>query len=303
MSTVTNIYERANEIAANTLANKAVLARVSFSVWNPNKRDKHAGSRVAIAEGAQSSMARVYKSLVPDSMLKEINAAVRLARDDIHYRLTSPWQDDGYRILAGAMYPQHDKELLHARSEFNAAVRAFCERYTMEDIPQRASALLGGLWSAADYPSPAELTGRYSMGTHYRPMPSADDWRVQLSPEDRAAFHAEVADAQSAVISDLWERIRKACQRMADNCNSAQPRIHETMIEEIAHIAYELPKLNVTNDAALNAMAVEVGALLLPSGNVAAERVKLRDDDTARLARASDAERLARKAASILGVG
>src|SRR5580700_10303118 len=90
-------------ITPNALSERAMLVSLLVSVWSARKHDGRISDKVAAEHGADRSMGRYAKHLLPRDVLAAVNTANTALRD--HHNLnTLAWGDDGTRILPAVNY-------------------------------------------------------------------------------------------------------------------------------------------------------------------------------------------------------
>ena len=90
-------------ITPNALSERAMLVSLSVSIWSARKHDVRISDKVAAEHGADRSMGRYAKHLIPRDLLAAVTAANTALRE--HHNLnTLAWGDDGTRILPAANY-------------------------------------------------------------------------------------------------------------------------------------------------------------------------------------------------------
>ena len=87
-----------------------MLATVSIRQWSAKKADKKATKDVHERNNARSDAGSYRKALVAKAAIEEIQSIAGEARQ-VHYELTSPWLDNGARILP-AYYSENYVSLL-----------------------------------------------------------------------------------------------------------------------------------------------------------------------------------------------
>ena len=137
--------------------------------------------------GAQTDVGRYNKVLLPKKALADLQKIVSEARD-AHYFITLPWDDNGYRVLPGAVYMEHREKMRCLSGRFQAAASHVYELF--EELVDQARNRLGGLFRQEDYPTLDELRSKYSFETKILPLPEAGDFRVTLGDEEKAASSA-----------------------------------------------------------------------------------------------------------------
>lgn len=277
------------------IATRAMLARLSITQWSARKADKSATDKVHADNGAADDAGRYNKALVSKHALAEINKIAGEARA-LHYKMTLPWKDDGARILSAKAWQEYSDKLRDMHNQFDAAADAFVSLY--EEHVSNARGRLNGLFSEADYPAARDIRARYSFGISIDPLPTADDFRVELSDAQTADIRAQIAESMKAATAtamrDAWQRIAEHVGHMAERLRAFTPGadgtkasgvFHDSLVGNVRELARLLPALNIANDPALSRIAERMEREL--SGH---DADALRKGDTLRESVASAAE-------------
>jgi len=270
------------------LSTRAMLARISFSKWNARKMDKEASRETTERAGADAKAARVTKVLLVDETLEAIGKLDTAARSYLEEQ-SSPWLDNGLRLLSVANHAKVTARIREFREEREDLVRRFLPAYEA-DHASRAQGFLAGLYNPADYPAPAEMAKKFSMVFRLFPVPTAADWRVDISEESaailRADLEAQSKEAMDLAVRDAYERIAESvgamaqklkAYRPADETAKAQGVFRDSLVDNVRDLAELLPVLNVTRNPALADLAAKIaGELTLYDAE------ELRRDDAAR---------------------
>ena len=109
-------------ITHSALGERAMLVNLSISIWSARKYDVRISDKVAAEHGADRSMGRYAKHLIPRELLTAVNAANTALRE--HHNLnTLAWGDDGTRILPAANYLGYQAQQQTLEDAFGRAVR------------------------------------------------------------------------------------------------------------------------------------------------------------------------------------
>lgn len=280
-----------------SLAAKAMLCSLSISVWSARKHDPDASQEVAVRNGAQSDSGRYHKLLLPKPALAEIQKIVSEARQE-HYFITLPWDDNGYRVLPGAVYMDHADKMRMLSGRFKTAVGVLDEQFLI--LVEQARTRLGGLFRETDYPTRDELRSKFSFETKVMPLPDAGDFRVALGDEERHRIQRQITASVQASLEvgsrELWYRLYEAVRHMADRLSAyrvtadgVEHPFRDTVVTNLVKLLEVLPKLNVTNDPELERLAQQVRTSLLVDPN------ELRDSESARADTAKAAAAIAQR--------
>jgi hypothetical protein len=278
-----------------SLSSRAMLCSLSISVWSARKHDVEASEEIAHQHGAQADAGRYHKVLLPKAALAEIQKIVSEARQE-HYFMTLPWDDNGYRVLPAAAYMEHTDKMRALSSRFTPAVETLATR--LNELLEEAKIRLGGLFRAADYPTPEELRAKYSFETKVLPLPDANDFRVTLGEEEKERIKRQITASVEASLQvgsrELWQRLYEAVSHMAERLLAykvtgvgVEHPFRDSVVTNLVKLVDILPKLNVTADAELERLAAEARASLL------VDPQELRNSDSVRSETAQAASAIA----------
>jgi hypothetical protein len=299
----------------SALAAKAMLCKLSIGQWDGYKYDRKVSEEIADLHNAEKDSGRFRKRLLPRKALGAITRAIGAARRQ-HTFYTLPWGDDDYRILPASIYLDHRNALNEVRASFFAAVSALERDFERLVIDQNG---LGTMFEINDYPGmrneggdlrfrfPEELRERFSFETKVLPMAAGDDFRANVSDEERERIRRQIAESVRAALrlgtSEIWQRLYKPVAHMArcmNEFNAAgkdnKPKLYDSMIENIVTVLDVLPQLNLEGDSSLERMAEEI------RGELIVERKELRKSPNLSLHTGNKAAEISRRMAAYLGV-
>lgn len=280
------------------ISERAMLATLNISLWTARKRDKKITAKVAKDHGTIKAVGNYNKRLLP--MEAESYEAVRragTAAREYHYNSTLPWAQDGARILPAAQYFAYVERMKELQQEFDTAVEAFLADYPR--LRENARVLLNGMYDEADYRSVRELEQAFKFKRDVFPMPSADDFRVELGDNEvsavREAIQRSVHQATADAMRDLAQRVHDAVAHIAERLSGADNIFRDSLIGNLKDIVELLPKLNLTNDATLEATRKRLAGYLCTL-----EPAKLREDSKEREAAAAEADAIMKQMAAFM---
>jgi hypothetical protein len=158
---------------------------------------------------------------------------------------------------------------------------------------------LNGLFREEDYPATEKLRKKFGVKLEVLPIPTGNDFRVQMSAEEQARVAREidsnVRESLTRGTEDLWRRLRDVVSHMVDRLNEPESRFHATMVTNVFDLVELLPHLNVNNDADLNRFADQIRQRLC--GFTAQD---LKKHDLLRVATATDAAEIVAEIDSVL---
>lgn len=252
-----------------SLTDRAMLVSLHVGLWSGFKYDREVSEDIARQRGAKRGSGRYNKKLVSDDVLKRVKTAASAIRA-WHYYQTSPWDDAGPRILAADNFVPYSNEWRELSAEFKAAAGDVVKAYPAA-VEKAERENLGGMFKATDYPSPDEIARKFYCDVKFAPLPTGEDFRVQIpdaaAAEVQAEIDARVTDAIQNVTADCWERLFKVVSHMADRLDAyrvdpetgkGNTRLYDSVVNNVAKLCDVLPRMNVAGDPALAQAVQEV---------------------------------------------
>jgi len=245
-----------------SISSASMMVELSISTWSGNKLDKQASTAVTSANGAESTVARVNKSLLATcSELKEIKTLVGEARNHIHYGLTMPWSDSGLRLLPTTLYFDYVQKMSEVENKFYSLVDDFINNYDYEIV--KAQARMGSLFNQEDYPSAESLRGKFMFSINYIPLPTGGDFRLDIGNEAIADlqrdYETAFTDKLETAMADIWSRLYKALASMSERLDYAdhdkKKVFRDSLVENVGEMIDMLKACNVTGNSQMSAMA------------------------------------------------
>lgn len=283
--------------STNELSSRAMLADFSTSVWDGRKKNKAVADEITSSKHAEKDAGAWWTRVLPRRTVKPIWAAVNNGRR-IHATFTLPWSNDGARILPAEMFMKYTEQMRRAEERFEDAVQDFVREYP--DILAGARKRLGDLFDKDAYPSPAEVRGKFKWEVEIMPIPSSNDFRVELGDRQvasiRKGIEAQVNERMKAATSDLWERLHKVVAKAAESLGEPDKVFKDSLIGNVKEICQILPALNVTGDTKLEKIRGEVEKTLAK-----AKPSEMRQNAKERKATADAAKKIADTMAGIMG--
>jgi len=268
---------------SNVLAEASVAVIFSCGVWTARKQDKNAARTVAEVNGIDERSGRYWKDLMKCDELEQLRRIERAARNLV-YQYTLPWRE-GVRIMPAAMLmrltqkdPPSFPEMFNTlRVDWDIALERFLRVYDAEVAI--APKKLGPLFNAADYPPSEQIRQKFHLSVSYDPLPTANDFRIQLTDTHmeqlKADLEARMSDAQSKAVNDLWERIGEQVRKMHETLSDPNKRFWDSMFDNTKELCAIVSRLNFTNDPELEAVrnSVEKELAVLDPDTLRADNV------------------------------
>lgn len=292
--------------AAPDLTSRAMLVTLSIRQWTGRKFDKRVTDEVNASHGAGRDAGRYNKVLIARDALAEITKIQNAARAD-HAKWSLPWLQDGTRIMPADAFARYSAAMQGHRESFETAVASFVASYPQ--YVDDARARLNGMFNESDYPSPSQIAKRFAWDVNVLPMPSADDFRVDLGAEHVDRIKADMRQAMQTAIDDAmgdaWSRLHRVVSAMAEKLAAYRPKtdteraqgiFHATLVGNVRDLVDVLPALNLTGDARLADMIERTRAKLITF-----DADQLKEDDNARAQVQEAAQAIADDMASFMG--
>lgn len=272
----------------------ALLVSVHIHQWGNRKSDKSATAMATVGHGASEDAGNFTKKLLPHAVeMRRISTLHGQIRDFVNME-TLPWMADGTRILASQNYLDFVSKFRAKKSEFESAVADFILAYPQ--LIADAQAKLGGLYNAADYPSPERLASKFKCEMDLMPLPDVTDFRLEISDAERRKFESKIRETQAKAMLDCWSRLHTVVKSAAERLADPKGVFRESLISNITEICQLLPKLNFTNDPMLEAERVKIEQL---ASGLAPEM--LRSNASERKSAADQLAQIQSKMAAIMG--
>lgn len=269
-------------MTTTTLQDSAMLATLTISQWTNRKHDKSVSKQVEQQHQAKDA-GRYNKMLIDKTALEPISKIASAARL-YHYKVTLPWGDNGDRLLPASLFQGYADTMRQYKSEFDARVHEFVLAYP--GLVSAARARLGTMYEATDYPSAGEIRGKFSIDTDFTPVPTANDFRVNLNEEFVSSIKSKIEHniqaRQADAVKHCWTRVREVVEHIQERLSDKDKTFRDSLIQNALELVEILPALNITNDPELARIGLEVKDILVPAQ-------RLRDDDSLRSATAARA--------------
>lgn len=268
------------------LSSSALLVDFSASQWTARKIDKAKSADLTEAHKAKDKSAHVSKKLIQADTLQAIAMLVTQARE-FHKNNTSPWLDNGSRILSAKRHAAYMAGMEKFEEQFWPLVRLFVANYPryIEEAARQHTAL-GLLFNADDYPKTTRIEGKFGWRVTPTTLPDAADFRVDIGQSAIDRVKAQITETVNAAatnaVRDCFERAHDAVARMVESLNAFDPTksgkergtFRDTMVTNIRDLADILPDLNFTGDARIDQLAVSLRDLT----SVDAEQMRASDN-------------------------
>lgn len=245
------------------LTDKAMMVRLSISMWTARKYDRKISEEVAQREGVSADMGRYNKVLIAEDAMEKLKKIASAARN-YHYEQTLPWSDNGDRLLPSANYMNYTAAMRSFKIDYENARAEFRDVYP--SLVQDAKWNLKGMFRDADYPTTGEVEHKFDMQVEVNPIPIAEDFRVTLQTEEidkiRAEIEQRAQEKTASAMKDLWQRLYDGVAHMAERLKDKENKFKDSLVENLIELCQLLPLLNVVEDPNLEQMRKDVESKL-----------------------------------------
>jgi hypothetical protein len=245
--------KKLDEAAAEALHTKAVLTKVTITIFTARVKDARAGREIERVMGAEVGVGNYTKSLVSKQLTNRMNATVKAARRE-YENLTLPWGSDGTRLLPTEQWLPFNDAIAQRQKEFWDTVEEFLRGYEEHRQNKRR---LGQLYSDKDYAPVETIRKKFSFDVTYAPVPESGDLRVDLANGQlaklKAAVDESVKEELAVALRSVFYRIHDAVRKFHDQITNDQDwvGVRPKTFEHMQAMAKLLPSLNVANDPKL----------------------------------------------------
>lgn len=251
---------------------QGMLVNVTISQWAARKHDARVTAEVHNSHHASADSGRYHKQLIAKKSLAEITAAIGELRT-WNYSQTSPWFDNGPRILANNNFVEHTNGWRSRAQKLDVILGRFLSAYP--DMVEDERARLNGMYDPADYPSVAKLRQMFQWHVTYMEIPTTPDWRIDVADSVAAELYAQaqaesekrLQDAIENACGEVWRRIAKVVGHMSqklgaysvDGATGEKNGIfRDSLVTNITELCDLLPRLNFSADPAIDAIVTEM---------------------------------------------
>jgi len=274
------------------IKNKALTVRLTRKKLNRNKTDKDlSGIIQELKNVTDKSSVRVNKSLFPKEATDKYQKVITNAAK-YFYRVTTPWDDKGFRLLSVDIYKDFIKTMKGHTREFREAVMDFIDGF--ENNIEAMRPVLGDAFNLADYSEYLLSTGgvnreglleKFALEVEYGTVSDGDDLRATLTETDREVISAHIteqnnkkfAKSQEHIIVRLIECVKAIQENAARDFKGAK----DTLIGNLEDLCDLVPKMNIAGDPDINQLADDCREVLCKWDTTTLREVKsIRDDVT-----------------------
>ena len=241
------------------LNEKAMLVGIGFSRWTGKTMDRNVSVEVLNSKGASDGGGNWWTHLIPKKDMRKITTAYNRCKK-VHSEMTLPWSDNGLRVLPASMFMEYRKAIQECVEEFDSAVEDFLKTYPK--LKQNAHSRLGDLLKGKVLPTTSELRCKFGVRQEILPIPSVQDFRIDLSDADidevKQQITETLSDATSKAVAGVWDRLAELVDKIGSTLKKPDKIFRDSLIKNLADFCKLIPKFNMTNDESLEKMRQEI---------------------------------------------
>lgn len=244
----------------STLQSVAMLATLNIGCWSGRKLDKKVSQDVDMANSTMTKAGNYHKNLLAgDDSLTKIQKLASEARA-YHAKYTSPWDDNGQRLLTTAYFLEYKRAMSDFERKFWDEVDKFLPQYNLKI--SAAAFQLGKLFDRDEYPDEDKVRGKFSFAVSFIPVPQSGDFRVDIQNEEMAELRRQYDEMYEynvqKVSKDAWTRLYDTLTQLSyglrTNEDGTKGKIYDSVYTSASELCELLRHLNVNNDVQLEEM-------------------------------------------------
>jgi hypothetical protein len=252
-----------------SLESSAMLVELSISLWTARKLDKKVSQDIDISNSTMTKAGNYHKNLLAgDDSLPTIQKLITRIRN-YHMLATSPWSDNGTRLLTTSVFLEYQKQMAQFEKEYWDAVNDFLPIYNTKI--SAAAFQLGALFNREEYPDVDRVKDKFGFRLNYTPLPSAGDFRVDIGhqglEELRYRYESVYTQNIEKVMEDAWNRLHGILTQLSyglrTNEDGTKGKVYTSVLENAEQLCSLLRFFNIKGDAQLEAMRVTLENALI----------------------------------------
>lgn len=234
-----------------------MIVDLTIHVWDAHKVDKAVTREVLLKHNAVKDAGRFSKKLLNDDATKPIAASAATIRA-FHTKLSSPWRNDGARILSTAHLDEYITGLRERKQAFDALADDFAIQYPRHINEARITHK--GLFNQGDYPDPSVIRQKFGIETTWLPMPESTDFRLSIGDEVLADMQASMERAKEQAVqlarNDIYKRLAEKLQVVSQQLGNEERKVYDSTFTNLAEVCRLIPGLNITQDPEIEKLRV-----------------------------------------------
>ena len=289
-----------NEVKIKGLDEKAVLVQLKRRMYSPNLLDAEATEDYAVGN-VNKHLFEGRNNRVKEAMSK-YTEVYTFVKDN-----TVPWSKgiDMLNILHYYEFSQGLRERIEVANQAVDDLVANWDSEVRKDLMRiQAKCAAKGIpdkSNPADYPTAQQVADRFGVEVRYLPVPTAGDFRVAISEEDKASLQKQLDDAEknaaSHVLTSMLEPMRKAVEKLSVEIGKEGAIFRDSLIDNMVEVAERMTRVNISDDPRVQERINDLRSLL---GTYANNKDMLRTSQVVREKAASQLDELMNKMAGLV---
>jgi hypothetical protein len=289
-----------NEVKIKGLDEKAVLVQLKRRMYSPNLLDAEATEDYAVGN-VNKHLFEGRNNRVKEAMSK-YTEVYTFVKDN-----TVPWSKgiDMLNILHYYEFSQGLRERIEVANQAVDDLVANWDSEVRKDLLRiQAKCAAKGIpdkSNPADYPTAQQVADRFGVEVRYLPVPTAGDFRVAISEEDKASLQKQLDDAEknaaSHVLTSMLDPMRKAVEKLSVEIGKEGAIFRDSLIDNMVEVAERMTRVNISDDPRVQERINDLRSLL---GTYANNKDMLRTSQVVREKAASQLDELMNKMAGLV---
>jgi hypothetical protein len=289
-----------NEVKIKGLDEKAVLVQLKRRMYSPNLLDAEATEDYAVGN-VNKHLFEGRNNRVKEAMSK-YTEVYTFVKDN-----TVPWSKgiDMLNILHYYEFSQGLRERIEVANQAVDDLVANWDSEVRKDLMRiQAKCAAKGIpdkSNPADYPTAQQVADRFGVEVRYLPVPTAGDFRVAISEEDKASLQKQLDDAEknaaSHVLTSMLDPMRKAVEKLSVEIGKEGAIFRDSLIDNMVEVAERMTRVNISDDPRVQERINDLRSLL---GTYANNKDMLRTSQVVREKAASQLDELMNKMAGLV---
>ena len=250
-----------SNIDIKTLAEKALVAKVSISCFNGIVQDKQITKDTNDANGVKGKRGSYTKRILQGDHFNAMQNNQQKIRNFIT-SISLPWLDGGWRLIKSVDFIETKRKLDELIAEFNKSVDEFIANYQV--IKQKDMVELGSAYNPNDYPNVETMRNKFGVKFVAEKIAETDfrnsGWDAAIIQEMQDNALAEFESRLNAGKVEIVTRLRDELAHLAERL--AKGSFKQNSLTNIQEAIASIRNLNITDDSALETLVSNIGAII-----------------------------------------
>lgn len=240
-----------------------MLTKLKIEFIGMASLDRNLTSQANSALGGGAGAGKYQKVKISRNSLSDVIFAAEKGRR-IHKRLTAPYGDDGWRLIAADTVFEYTQEMRDCKTDFSQAVLDVKNNWNV--ILSNEQSRLQALYNIDDYPPQHEVDKHFYFDHEMRPVPDEGhiilDIEAETLKEIKEQFLKNEEKKLEQAMYDTWMKLFKPVKTMADICGNDK-KVFSSLITNLEEVIDIVPHLNLVDDQRLTDAVNEIRSNLL----------------------------------------